>query len=210
MIMAQVSEGSEGADYIDRRFKDPGEGNDGDNIQGLGGNDTILGGDGRDHISGGTGNDSINGGMGDDYGLNGDEGNDTIHGGHGVDWIYGGSGADLLYGDAGSNYLLGGSGDDIYVHSGNDGFTFISDVYANGGGTDIVYFLGTTLDQLQFQIDGNDLYLYTVADTQDGTIDNGIAITNFFLGGDYLIEYVADQNGTGLDLGAFFGMSMIG
>lgn len=207
--MAQIVR-TEGPDYIDRRFSDPGEGNDGDNIQGLGGDDTILGGDGRDHISGGTGNDSINGGLGDDYGLNGDEGNDTIHGGSGVDWLYGGSGADMLYGDGGDNYLLGGSGNDTYFHAANAGNTFIMDVYADGGGTDIVYFMGATIDQLTFAADGYDLYIYTLADAQDGLIDQGIVIGNFFLGGDYLIEYVADQNGNGFDLGALFGVSVLG
>jgi Ca2+-binding RTX toxin-like protein len=66
----------------------------GDNIYGLGGNDTLIGHDQGDHLYGGTGNDEL-------YGKNGD---DTLNGGSGADYLNGGSGSDVYVFD---NLLIG-------------------------------------------------------------------------------------------------------
>lgn len=211
--MAHVSPGTEGPDYINRRNDYWGDGYDGDNIQGNGGNDTIFGGGGRDLIDGGSGNDYIDGGNGDDYGLNGGSGNDTIYGGTGNDWLYGNEGDDYLLGESGLNRLIGGSGNDYYYHSSTSDGTIISDTYSDGtggGGTDTIRFQGVNGADLQLFKDSTDLYIASLDDLTDGQIDHGIVIANFFLGGDYLIEYVVGQDGAGYDLGLIYSLGLLG
>lgn len=121
---------------------------DGDNIYGLGGNDTLDGGGAGGQIHGGAGNDMLNGYAdsgtislygdgGDDYlRVKSDDGSPSAR-------LYGGDGSDTLqaasnYNNApfgvGDNILSGGRGDDHYiVFSSADKV-----VEAAGGGTDSV------------------------------------------------------------------------
>jgi glucose/arabinose dehydrogenase len=83
----------------------------GDTINGMGGNDLIFGGAGNDMATGGDGNDEIQGGAGNDT-INGNNGLDLLSGGSGNDTIAGGAGADALVGEAGSDGLDGGAAAD--------------------------------------------------------------------------------------------------
>lgn len=98
---------------------------EGDTINGLGGNDVIIGGAGDDMIDGGPGNDTIRGG----------DGNDTLNTGAtitGNEFLYGEAGDDTLI--AGVNqtgnfvFLYGGAGNDIIqVTPGGDQATTFAD-----------------------------------------------------------------------------------
>ncbi len=83
----------------------------GDEIYGLGGNDTITGFLGSNKLFGGTGRDIL-------YGM---EGHDTMDGGTGNDRLFGGSGNDGLVGGAGDDYLDGELGYDAVDYRGVTG-----------------------------------------------------------------------------------------
>ena len=95
----------------------------GDQIDGLGGNDTLSGGRSDDVLIGGSGDDTLDGGEDDDT-LTGGADDDTLLGGAGNDTLSGGSGNDALRGGVGSDTLAGGSGDDTYMLvAGSDAVT---------------------------------------------------------------------------------------
>lgn len=79
-----------GSNIADDRFYGTNQGNhiDGaggdDSLHGYGGNDTLIGGEGADRLYGGNGNDRMEGGAGDDY-LRDDGGVDVFDGGDGFD-----------------------------------------------------------------------------------------------------------------------------
>ena len=83
----------------------------GDEIYGLGGNDTITGFLGSDKLFGGTGRDTI-------YGM---DGHDTMDGGAGNDRLLGGNGNDGMVGGAGDDYLNGELGYDAADYRGVTG-----------------------------------------------------------------------------------------
>ena len=56
---------------------------------------------------------------------------------------------------------------------------------------------GSTLMLYQ---NGNDLLVTNAADAADGTINSGVSIYNFFLGGNNVIEYAIGSDGNGHDL----------
>ena len=95
---------TEGNDYFQSSLT-PDNGETGNIIHGLGGNDDnrqwlprrITGDSGNDKIEGRGGNDILIGGSGIDS-LQGDSGNDFIHGGSENGILYGGTGSDPLYG----------------------------------------------------------------------------------------------------------------
>lgn len=121
-----------------------------DTIYGRGGNDILHGGEGDDAIGGKAGTDILNGGLGndrlwggqDDDILHGGEGNDRLQGDHGDDQLFGDAGDDLLYGGAGNDILHGGDGNDnlraasgdneLYGDAGNDKIS-------GGEGQDTIY-----------------------------------------------------------------------
>ena len=134
---------------------------DGDRIEGGGGDDTITGGAGWDLLLGGTGNDTIEGGGGQDW-LDGGEGDDRLSGGEGADVLSGGAGndtldggadADVLGGHEGDDQLFGGAGDDTLeggagadtIEGGSGDDEMFGDggadtfVFGPGNGDDIVY-----------------------------------------------------------------------
>ncbi len=92
-------------------------GDDGDYVDGLGGNNRIFGGLGNDFMVASGGIDLIDGGDGGDV-IGGGAGNDTLYGGAGIDLIYGGAAndvidagagdGDLIFGDAGADTLVVG------------------------------------------------------------------------------------------------------
>ncbi|MFN0194508.1 MAG: calcium-binding protein [Aestuariivirga sp.] len=83
----------------------------GDEIYGLGGNDTLTGLDGTDKIFGGDGRDTLFGG----------DGHDTLDGGAGNDRIFGGDGNDGMAGGAGDDFMDGGTGFDAVDYRGVTG-----------------------------------------------------------------------------------------
>ncbi|MFV1528158.1 MULTISPECIES: calcium-binding protein [unclassified Phaeobacter] len=104
--------GSGGADRIAARSV-------GDQINGLGGNDTLLGGDGRDSLWGDAGHDRLLGGQGGDR-LRGEAGNDVLLGQGARDLLVGGAGRDTLDGGRGGDRLLGGSDADLLRGGGHN------------------------------------------------------------------------------------------
>ncbi len=88
-------------------------GNEGDEIRGLGGNDTILGGEGIDT-------------------LNGNEGQDLVIGRFGADRVYGGQGNDTVIATGAGMIVNGNKGDDLVIGFGN------STVYG-GQANDTIY-----------------------------------------------------------------------
>jgi hypothetical protein len=76
----------------------------GDDLRGLGGNDTIMGLGGPDLLRGDAGRDLLKGGAG----------GDKVDGGSGADRVCGGDGADVLTDGAGRDALWGGRGPDVF------------------------------------------------------------------------------------------------
>ena len=93
---------------------------DGDRVDGGGGDDNITGGIGSDILLGGAGHDNVAGGEGHDW-IEGGEGNDQLDGGAGADFLGGGAGNDTIYGGAEADGLAGNKGDDeLFGDKGND------------------------------------------------------------------------------------------
>ncbi len=132
-------------------------------LHGYGGNDFLQGNGGDDGLSGDDGNDWISGGTG----------NDTLLGGEGDDDVFGEHGDDELYGGAGNDYLGGGYGNDYYIFSENFG----QDRVNNHGlifDTDTILFNDTTINELWFSQQNNDLVI-----TIFGT-DNQLTIRDWY------------------------------
>jgi Ca2+-binding RTX toxin-like protein len=103
-----------------------------DRIRGYGGADIINGAPGADTIRGGDGDDSIQGGLGADQ-IYGEDGNDILSAGFEEDYVSGDSGNDELYGFDGDDTLKGGPGKD-YFDCGL-GFDIIVDLDKSEGDT---------------------------------------------------------------------------
>ena len=180
-------------------------------INGRGGNDTITGNQFPDIITGGIGNDFINGAGNNDI-LIGNSGNDTVIGGAGNDTVVGDgfegeTGNDTLYGGAGSDLMFGGAGDDLYRFAFGDGgvdtindAAFASGNPGTGGGTDTLKMLDTVFANILFFQDGNNLRVTDTIDLADGSINEGVIIEDFFLGGNHRIEFVEGSDGLRWDL----------
>ena len=95
-----------GTDGSDRLFGT----DDGDFIDGRGGDDIIFG---DDFSPGEGGNDLIIGGEGNDI-IQADLGDDSIIGGEGNDIIQGGLGNDVIEGSSGNDTLIGNEGADVF------------------------------------------------------------------------------------------------
>ncbi len=99
---------------------------------------------------------SDDGTQGDDLVL-GARKHDDLAGGDGNDTIQAGRGHDTLTGGAGDDVLEGGLGRDVYVFQAGDGDDVISDA---GGWRDAIELgEGTTLDDVVFGRDGDDLHI---------------------------------------------------
>ena len=140
--------------------------------------------------------DPVDPGQGGDItpGLGGD---DSLTGTAGNDVLLAGAGDDELTGLAGNDRLFGGSGNDSYIyHSGQDVITEL-------GGTDKVIFSnGITFNQVGSGLtkSGNDLILKV-----NGSNDNSVTLTNFFLGGDHLVESFEFETGGSISAAQIFG-----
>ena len=187
-------------------------GDEGVNVDALGGDDVIITGSGNDTIDGGSGNDSITSNAGDDT-LNAGEGNDTIIAGYGNDILRGGAGNDTLkaeYGNdtlsggTGTDRLEGGYGDDTYLFSRGDGVDTVIDTKGNDT---LQLGVGVTQADLIIKAQGNDL---VVALKEDGkafdelsdkiTLSNWLHLStrveNIVLNDGSSINLVDIQNGT--------------
>jgi len=151
-----------------------------DSIQGLTGDDAAL--------DGTAGNDLLQGGNGDD-GLFGDAGNDRLEGGNADDILDGGTGNDTL---------VGGRGDDTYIFVAGSGHDVIDN---SGGGADTLHFEGISFNQAASGLmkSGNDL-VFNVSGGSDK-----VTISNWFLGGDYVMDSITFASGGQLTAAQLFG-----
>jgi ELWxxDGT repeat protein len=87
-------------------------GNNAEQIQALGGQDTVTSFGGNDFIDGGDGDDRLISNTGDDN-LIGGNGKDTLSSGNGRDTLWGGNDNDVLRGRGGNDNLTGGGNNDL-------------------------------------------------------------------------------------------------
>jgi Ca2+-binding RTX toxin-like protein len=123
-------------------------------------------------------------------------GDDVLTGGAGNDILIGGVGNDTLDGGSGNDRLEGGIGDDTYIFTGGQ------DVLRESGGTDVLRFgAGITFNQVASGLmkSGDDLVLQV-----DGGPDQ-VTLTNFFLGGDAVIETIEFETGGQLTSDQIYG-----
>ncbi|GAB58547.1 hypothetical protein RNAN_1520 [Rheinheimera nanhaiensis E407-8] len=132
--------------------------------------------------------DTVTPGLGGDDQLTGTAGNDVL---------LAGAGDDVLNGLAGNDRLFGGTGNDTYIyHSGQD-------VITEAGGTDkLIFSNGITFNQVASGLmkSGNDLVLRV-----NGNAANSVTLTNFFLGGDHLVESIEFETGGSISAAQIFG-----
>ena len=156
------------------------------------GNDKSYGKSGDDHMHGGAGNDFLNGDVGNDFIFGGD-GDDILRGRIDDDLLFGGAGDDVLYGDdnlsdsnfvdffPGDDFLDGGIGNDI-LKGGYGSDTYLAskgyDLIEDSEGFDRVGFNNVnSLQDLKFDINGNDLYI------SGHDVDSEVRIKNHFVRG---------------------------
>lgn len=178
---------------------------------GYGGNDEIHGSYYDDILDGGSGDDKLYGYDGSDF-LGGFEGADQLYGGNGNDYIYGGSGdasADRLDGGGGNDFMSGGRGGDTYIHGLYGGVDTINDGRSEGGmdgwggGIDIVQFTGVKYADLGYMrpSNSNDLWLSSMQDLADGSLDDGVILQNFYArDANTFIEQVRTSDNVTIDL----------
>ncbi len=118
-------------------------------------------------------------------------GNDTLKGNDGNDQLYGDSGDDILIGGTGDDYLNGGSGNDLYIYEAGDGLDRISD----SSGSDTLKIKGNyaSADISFARLNEQNLGIYLkgqkIAD-----------VSQHFSNPDYMLEKIALDNGTLLDI----------
>ncbi|WP_308368568.1 MULTISPECIES: calcium-binding protein [unclassified Microbulbifer] len=117
-------------------------------------------------------------------------GDDVVNGTAGDDILLGGEGSDTLHGDSGNDTLIGGSGDDVYLYSGGQ-----DTIDSRGGGTDTLRFIGgiTFSEVASYLTKSGDHLLLRV----NGGPDQ-VTLTNFFLGGEHLVENIEFETGGSL------------
>lgn len=124
-------------------------------------------------------------------------GNDQLTGTSGNDVLLGGAGDDVLSGLAGNDLLFGGTGDDTYIYrAGRDRIT------EQGGNDKLIFSNGITFNQVASGLSksGNDLVLRV-----NGSMDDSVTLTNFFLGGDHLVERIEFESGGAITAAQIFG-----
>ena len=169
----------------------------GDTLNGLGGDDTIYGGSGNDTLDGGSGNDVLVGGDGVDS-LAGGDGGDMMLGGAGNDaTISGGAGNDVLDGGAGADTLDGGNDDDNLNGTGG------ADVLTGGAGADRFRFDASAFDGtrdqiLDYSFAANDIIdLSSVVSTDSANLSSYVKV----LSGGSSGLLMVDRDGSGLTHG---------
>lgn len=200
--------GNDTSEVLDLRGQAPSNGGNSNAAYGGGGNDTIHGSSYIDLLTGDAGNDLLYGYDGNDI-LAGGTGNDTMYGGNGNDHVLGGAGSDHLFGGAGNDTMYGGFDKDVYYHGANEGVDIINDNKNEagndgygGGSADIIYFSSITLANMGYARSGNNLWLGSITDLSDGSVSDGVIIENFFLGGNYVVEYLVTAEGQTTNLTA--------
>lgn len=188
---------------------------------------------GDDYVEGSTITDFLHGGDGDDtiFAVDSASGSDSLMGGDGNDALYGGSGVnyitgddstladddnggannnDTLYGGGSDDFLRGGIGDDAYYYAKSDGAqdTIQEDLSSSstsgyGAGDDTLYFLEIKAADVWVTQSGNDLHVTDTLDAQDGSVDFGVIIDNFFDGGPHVVETLQTADGFAYDLTSF-------
>lgn len=140
--------------------------------------------------------------------LQGDWGDNVLEGGAGDDVIRGGDGADLIYGGLASGLdgagpqndsLFGGEGDDTYVVN-TSGLVTIHDE-GNTYNDTLILNTVANLSQLNVSRVGNDAYLHSVNDGSSGVPDNGVKLTDWYVGYN-TIEHLQTADGQVYDLPA--------
>ncbi|WP_350335254.1 calcium-binding protein [Coralliovum pocilloporae] len=156
-----------GGDGNDRLYGHEGQ----DLLRGGAGNDDIWGGDDHDTLFGDEGHDDLFGGDGDDI-LAGGEGNDKLHGGKGDDlyFIRKDGGVDEIY-DLRSDNIdytatssvvtqsIGAAEDKETWTTATSSVTYNHDPDGDHIGDTILFGRGIELDDLAFEVDGNDLII---------------------------------------------------
>jgi Ca2+-binding RTX toxin-like protein len=147
-----------------------------DKIFGESGNDTFLGGEGADTMDGGADVDTVtyaqspsgvkvNLATGLGYGghaegdtlisienVTGSQYRDILIGSDGRNTINGGKGNDFIAAGGDNDVVIGGSGDDtLSGGSGSDTFVFVSSVYSNQNGADVITDFQVGVDVLDFR-----------------------------------------------------------
>ncbi|MGP4844154.1 calcium-binding protein [Marinobacter sp. 1Y8] len=123
-------------------------------------------------------------------------GDDALTGSVDNDILVGGVGNDTLAGEQGNDRLEGGIGDDTYIFTGGQ------DVLKEGGGADVLRFgAGITFNQVASGLmrSGNDLVLKV-----NGGPDQ-VTLTDFFVGGDAVVETIEFEAGGQLTSGQLYG-----
>lgn len=185
-----------------------GEGND--SLDGGVGDDTLLGENGNDTLNGGLGVDGLDGGAGADT-LYGDDGNDLLFGQAGNDFLFGGYDNDVLDGGSGMDKLWGDRGNDQYNYSGVGKHVINDGVNQTGGAraesmfdtSDVILLTGAswTSQNIDYEINGSNLVIYSLPDAADGVIDNTLTIADFYKGGHYVVEFLQSSDGVQFYLG---------
>ena len=185
-------------------------GNSGEELAGVGGDDVLYGNDGADMLFGLAGNDT----------LFGQAGNDQLHGGDGDDLLNAGSGADTLTGGAGNDmfvltdarsfdtltdYEEGEVIDltSIFTRSGSlDGFVRLTaagelQIDVNGGGNSYV----TVAHILTADADATITYSTGPGTTATAVIARGAPPVALDLNGDGVVSFIGTDAGTTFDYG---------
>ena len=161
------------------------------------------------YFFGGAGNDSL-----DASGLTsahsvvafGGADSDVLTGGAGIDSLFGGSGNDSLSGSAGDDILAGDDDDDLFLHEPGDGIDLVET--GTDGGTDTAW-VGTTVFDINWFRDGNDLWISAAIDGDYDFADTGYLVIDEHYGStvDGLTYFEADTafNGFYTDLDLFPG-----
>lgn len=134
---AYIIKGTESSDTVSSRDL-------GNDIFGLGGNDTITGGRLNDWIDGGADNDTLRAGGGNNNVLIGGTGNDDLHGAEGSDWLIGGADQDDIWGNDGDDIIEGGAGNGDVLQGGYGNDVYI---FRRGSGEDIIHDSDTIAEQ---------------------------------------------------------------
>ncbi|MBK5510981.1 calcium-binding protein [Pseudomonas sp. TH15] len=201
-----------------------------DMLYGGDGNDHIYGGLASGLDTQGYASDRLSGGAGDDVivsdafdvtsSASGDEGNDTItmvggqaRGGEGNDILTGTGRNYMLFGDEGNDLLIlnlagqstsggrayGGQGDDTYVVN-TTGLVTIQDVGLDQNDTLILNTIANA-SQLSVTRIGNDAYLHSANDGNNGVPDNGVKLAGWYAGSN-TIEHIQTADGQAFELPA--------
>lgn len=122
-------------------------------------------------------------------GITGNDEDNILSGLDGQDTIIAGAGNDTLNGGQASDLLRGNLGDDTYIWNINDG----NDVIEEEGGLDkIIFGSGITLSDINFDTQGNTLFIhigdeYITIDKQYGVDNRAVDAIEFVDGGEIII-----------------------